>query len=122
MLVPGIDRLALSEQAKTSRRPPTGDHKGTTSGPATVFPARPVFATSEFVAVAAPEGTLRTACPRKCPQCETTGMRTVPVPVAGTGTVCSHQRDPEAESAGDYFASLYAARTSAEIRPRSLTS
>ena len=78
MLVPGIDRLALSEQAKTSRRPPTGDHKGTTSGAATVFPARPVFATSEFVVVAVPEGIFPTACPRKCPQCETTGMRTVP--------------------------------------------
>ncbi|TDU90567.1 hypothetical protein EV138_4159 [Kribbella voronezhensis] len=84
-----------------------------------VFPARPVFATSEFVTFVVRSGTDSVPGPELCPHCETAGMRTVPMPIAGTGTGSPWYGDV---SEGNYFASLYAARTSAEIRPRSLTS
>jgi hypothetical protein len=57
MLVPGTDRLALSEHATTSATAWSGDHKGTTSQVGLVFPARPVFATSEFLYLVARSAT-----------------------------------------------------------------
>src|SRR6266545_2201914 len=81
MLVPGTDRLALGEQMFTARPADREASQGNNPADLQGVPARPrsdsMFATSEFTECLPAQ---RPSPGTRCPQYETTGMRTVPTP------------------------------------------
>src|SRR6266498_761861 len=81
MLVPGTDRLALDEQMFTARPADREASQGNNPADLQGVPARPrsdsMFATSEFTECLPAQ---RPSPGTRCPQYETTGMRTVPTP------------------------------------------